>query len=255
MFVCECQCVCCDVQVFLTPEADPAQTLVCPSCGRRLMPRKLTPFGEAEWLGCDNPALLVQWEDQRLTDRKRRLFAVACCRWVWEQLTDARSREAVELAERFADGKACAEELGRAHGKAFLASLEGGRGSPEDVLMPPLTAVLERLHPRSMVGEMMQRTAGRRSAEWAAVAALFRDVVGNPFRPVRLNPGWLAWEGGTVRKLAEAIYEEKAFERMPVLGDALEEAGCAEGSVLDHCRSPGPHARGCWVVDLLLGKG
>jgi hypothetical protein len=69
-----------------------------------------------------------------------------------------------------------------------------------------------------------------------------------------VDPAWLAWNGGTVVKLAEAIYAGRAFDRMPILADALEEAGCADANFLDHCREPGPHALGCWIVDLLLGK-
>ncbi len=88
-------------------------------------------------------------------------------------------------------------------------------------------------------------------------AALLRDLVGPlPFRPLpQVRPGWLAWEGGTVPKLATAVYEERAFDRLPVMADALEEAGCAEAELLAHLRGPGPHARGCWALDLLLGKG
>jgi hypothetical protein len=83
---------------------------------------------------------------------------------------------------------------------------------------------------------------------------LFRCIAGNPFRPVTGNPAWLAWSGGTTPRLAQAIYDERAFGRLPVLADALEDAGCADAEILGHCRGPGPHARGCWVVDLLLGK-
>jgi hypothetical protein len=66
---------------------------------------------------------------------------------------------------------------------------------------------------------------------------------------------WLSWNNGTVANLAQTIYDERAFIRLPILGDALEEAGCSEAAMLAHCRGPGPHARGCWVVDLLLGRG
>ena len=74
-----------------------------------------------------------------------------------------------------------------------------------------------------------------------------------PLRPA-LNPDWLAWNDGTVPRITQAIYDERAFDRMPVLADALEDAGCTDRAILDHCRQPGPHVRGCWVVDLLLGK-
>jgi hypothetical protein len=83
---------------------------------------------------------------------------------------------------------------------------------------------------------------------------LLRDIFGNPFRTVTLDPAWLAWNGGTVRKLAQAVYDDRAFDRLPILADALEDAGCTDGEILAHCRSGGEHVRGCWVVDLLLGK-
>ena len=81
-----------------------------------------------------------------------------------------------------------------------------------------------------------------------------RDIFGNPFRPVTVNPGWLAWNDGTVPRIAQAIYDERAFDRMTILADALEDAGCTDQDILGHCRSGGEHVRGCWVVDLLLGK-
>jgi hypothetical protein len=80
---------------------------------------------------------------------------------------------------------------------------------------------------------------------------LLRCVFGNPFRPVALNPSWLT---STVLTLAVGIYAERAFDRLPILADALQDAGCDRADVLDHCRGPGPHVRGCWVVDLVFGK-
>ena len=89
------------------------------------------------------------------------------------------------------------------------------------------------------------------AAERAAQCALVRDIFGNPFRPVTADPSWLT---STVVQLAGGIDAERAFDRLPILADALEDAGCDSADVLGHCRGPGPHARGCWVVDLLLGK-
>ena len=80
---------------------------------------------------------------------------------------------------------------------------------------------------------------------------LLLEVVGNPFRPVNYDP---SWRTPTVLALAQGIYEEGAFDRMPILADALQDGGCDNIDILDHCRGPGPHVRGCWVVDLLLGK-
>ena len=80
---------------------------------------------------------------------------------------------------------------------------------------------------------------------------LLRDMIGNPFRPIAFNPVWLT---PNVIELAQAIYDDRAFDRMPELADALHEAGCACDEILSHCRRPGPHVRGCWVVDLILRK-
>jgi hypothetical protein len=104
-------------------------------------------------------------------------------------------------------------------------------------------------------------TVGKRADQWAWQSAMLRDLFGNPFRPTTIDPTWRAWHDGIIVKLAEAAYQERTlpsglFEtgRLAVLADALEEAGCADEQILGHLRGPGPHVRGCWVVDLLLGK-
>jgi hypothetical protein len=84
-------------------------------------------------------------------------------------------------------------------------------------------------------------------------AALLHDLVGNPFRPAQLDPGWLS-PAFPVVQLARVIYDEDRFGDLPYLGDALEEAGCPDASILEHCHGKGPHYRGCWVVDAVLGK-
>ena len=93
-----------------------------------------------------------------------------------------------------------------------------------------------------------------REDEVKAQSSLLRCIFGNPFRPMTIDPAWLTWNDGTVVKLAQAIYEERAFERMPILADALEDASCGDEQILTHCRGPGPHARGCFAVDALLQK-
>jgi len=92
---------------------------------------------------------------------------------------------------------------------------------------------------------------GRRELVCQEHISLLRCIVGNPFRPVAFDP---AWRSETAVSLATGIYAERAFDRMPILADALEEAGCDHPEVLAHCRGLGPHARGCWVVDGVLGK-
>jgi hypothetical protein len=91
-------------------------------------------------------------------------------------------------------------------------------------------------------------------AEAEAQCRLIRDLFVNPFRPPHaLDPAWLRWHDGVVVALAQDIDDGRAFDRMPILTDALQDAGCEDADLLDHCRGPGPHARGCWVIDLILG--
>jgi hypothetical protein len=92
------------------------------------------------------------------------------------------------------------------------------------------------------------------AAARAALLPLVRDVLGNPYRPVKPEASWLAWNDGTVVKMAQAIYDDGRFDRMPLLADALEESGCAEPGILAHCRAAAPHVRGCWVIDFILSK-
>ena len=107
-----------------------------------------------------------------------------------------------------------------------------------------------------------RREAARRSAkleiynaERNAQSELLRCIVHNPFRPVSaLSIDLLSWNSGLIFKLAQGIYDDRAFDRLPILADALEEAGCTDADILNHCRQPGEHVRGCWVVDLVLGK-
>jgi hypothetical protein len=91
-------------------------------------------------------------------------------------------------------------------------------------------------------------------AEGRRLAAILREVVGNPFRPVTLDPAWMTWHGGLLVSMAQGMYDSRDFSDMPVLADALEEAGCRDQNVLGHCRSGGEHVRGCWVVDAIIGK-
>jgi hypothetical protein len=95
---------------------------------------------------------------------------------------------------------------------------------------------------------------GWTNEEYETELRLFWDIAGNPFRPIQIDPGWLRWNDGAIGRLANIIYDERAFERLPILADALEDAGCSDPHILDHCRGPGSHARGCYVVDMLTGK-
>jgi hypothetical protein len=102
-------------------------------------------------------------------------------------------------------------------------------------------------------GPLQQRRTAA-SLERKAHVNLLHEMFGNPFQASRVDATWLVWNDGTVRRIAQAIYDERAFDRMPILADALEDAGCDDADILRHCREPGEHVRGCWVIDLLLGK-
>jgi hypothetical protein len=211
------------------------------------------PMSEAEWLACQDPDAMLRFLRGRASDRKLRLFACACCRSVWGRLLDPRSKRVVETAERFADGLADCDELNEAQAAAVEVDL-AQYGIDYDALASAAWAT-------SFTGLLTEDAAAEAATSVArsesgtrVCCELLRDVFGNPFRPAPLDPTWLAWQGGTVPRLAQATYDGRAFERMPVLADALEDAGCTDAAILSHCRSGGEHARGCWVLDLLLGK-
>jgi hypothetical protein len=213
---------------------------------------------EADWLACNDPEPMLQFLCERqVSERKLRLLACACCRRVWDLLTDPRSRRAVEVAERFADRRATLRELaqarvhavaprGTASTAAYWATNAKASGPICNVFAAAATPHEVWTSEEDWEADLAERT--RRQV------GLVHEVIGNPFRTPVLPPACLAWDGGLVRHLAEGIYEEQAFERMGVLGDALEDAGCRDEAILEHCRQGGEHVRGCWVLDLILDR-
>jgi hypothetical protein len=259
MLQCRCWCTCCDTQVYLLPEgqaANPPEGRVrCPYCSRQLHVHVLGPFGEPEWLGCDDPAILVQLDRVKsASERKRRLFLCACCRLIWDVLPEQPCRRAVEVAERVADGTASGSEREQIARRAQQRAAQTGDfinqfWAPVDALGSDLRLLsfVRRFVPFPVQPKQGGETAKR-------IVARIRDIFGNPFRTAEVPPIWSAWADGTVVKLARSIYEDRAFERMPILGDALEEAGCTDEAILSHCRQAGEHVLGCWVVDAVLGR-
>jgi hypothetical protein len=228
---------------------------------------------ESEWNACANPEPMLTFLRAHNSGRKRRLFAVACCRRV-EQWMPPDSRTAVEVAERYADGLASESE----REAAWMAAGPVQDEAPSYAAMQAAYCayrVAERAEDydrpacwdedvAAWVAQVAAQAGAWTGSAWdepmltaarAALASLLRDVFGPlPFRRVALDPSWLAWDGGTVVRLAREIYERRAFEQTAVLADALEDAGCTNAEVLGHLRGPGPHVRGCWAVDLCLGK-
>jgi hypothetical protein len=247
---------------------------------------------EMEWGSCSR-ALPMRLElgpknsPRKWSTRKARLFSVACCRRVWHLLDSPADRRAVEVAEEVAEKKKRLADLRVSHEAASITDLGPdpspwvpGRswsyvGSPEwdfcfGLWVSPEGRRLCRVArwastptpwgcPDSTANDARVLLAFRigldaAKAEQQAQCGLLRDIVGPPVRPV-IQGAWLRSNGGMVGGLAEAIYEERAFERLPILADALEDAGCSDEALLGHLRGPGPHVRGCWALDLVLAKG
>jgi hypothetical protein len=231
---------------------------------------------EEDWLACPvASSLLARVLTLGASERKLRLFGCACCRLVWHNLVRPESKAAVEAAERYADGAISAEELHAAaeaarpvvSGRAPLqptdhdrraeyveyasavaptevarAENEGGWPYWERLVEVPFHVVeAARLQGFGLHAEEME----------AALCDRLRDVFGNPFRPVTIDP---TWRTNTVMDLARAIYDGRAFDRLPVLADALEEAGCTARELLGHCRGGREHVLGCWALDSILGN-
>ena len=217
---------------------------------------------EAEWLSANNPLnLLVYARTTAPTlrtnagQRKFRLFAAGCVRRIWPSIRQIAQQRAVEIAEQFADGVGTTGELWN----AWTAARQSFPGTEPKPLMGPLFAVCTRTVWEAVkVWRLTSAAAfdavrGNTPAEEKRqLAALARCTFGNPFRPVAFDP---AWRTSDAVALARGIYEDRAFDRMPILADAIQDAGCDNDDILNHCRDTNtPHARGCWVVDLVLGK-
>jgi hypothetical protein len=270
---------------------------------------------EAEWLACNEPEKLLGFLVGKTSDRKLRLFAVACCRRIWDLMPKG-SQKAVLAAEKYAEGVIDHEELRRASHRAInayrnhlrswwrrkdqstamaaYAALVMSVGEEKEIASEAARCAagvysaveIERGGAGGKVGVMgtgegglqlsyRRKADGKKAKEkerqWESrlrqgnedawwterseQTELIRCLFGNPFRSPFLDNAWLTWNGGTIPKLAQVIYDNRRFAELPILADALEEAGCDNADVLSHCRSEGPHVRGCWVVDLLLGKG
>jgi hypothetical protein len=248
---------------------------------------------EAEWLACAYPEPMLRFLRGKISDRKVRLFAAACCRHVWPSLTDQRSWQAVLTAEQYADGLATADALDGARAdaeaayhaayEAFPAEdprvriLEETEQSAWDAAVAAPLAAVQCAQPIRGVSYAVDLSwSCVAAAAWAALAAdpgawdravrseyagqavLLRCVSGSPFRPAASE---LAWRTPALRDSAQAVYDERSLPEgtldnthLAALADALEGAGCTDAYIPTHCRGAGPHIRGCWVVDLLLGK-
>jgi hypothetical protein len=246
---------------------------------------------EAEWRACTDSEemagfLYYHFKDQESpwtqhAQRKLALLGCACLRRIWHLLTDERSRQAVEFTERTMEEKASDDAYISAHraaldGWAAMAEAadKGKYATPLLCALPD--AGLAAYHAIDVdiqcVGNAAHAMAGfvtgkdEHFPEFERALAdemlnqnqIIRCVFGNPFHPVHVQSSWLT---PTVVSLARSAYEQRILPEgkldaryLADLADALEEAGCDNSEILAHCREPGPHVRGCWVVDLMLGK-
>ena len=213
---------------------------------------------EAEWLACQDPTAMVEFLHGRVSDRKLRLLACANCRSVWQWITDERSRVAVAVAERVSDGLASQAELANAIKASYDAATLNEYEDPDDetVYLRSMSAAYAN---HSVWGEAFVAALANSPSIMPELTGLpetlplhfVRDIFGNPFRPVTFSP---EWRTDTAVALARQMYDAREFSAMPILADALQDAGCDNDDVLNHCCGEGTHVRGCWVVDLVLGK-
>jgi hypothetical protein len=216
---------------------------------------------ESTWLTTTTPSRLLEFTRSSSSDRKYRLFAVDCCRAVWHLLAEEASREAVLVSERHADGLADDDELaaarvaaGEAARRSWALWDEGQAQAMEAAAAAAGAATLEdALRVADYAGAAVLAESGEASA-WRATQRrqcdVLRCLLPSPFRPLTLEP---KVKTPGVVALARGLYEDRRFEELPVLGDALEEAGCTNEQLLSHCRWQGTHARGCWALDSILG--
>lgn len=282
-------------------------------------------MNEREWAECLDSQLMLSFLRGKVSNRKLRLFAVACCRSISPLLVDERSRSAVEIAEQFADGlvaenareaawatayqavldmKSRIEERNRREGNVSISLHEGlcdadsdhrrelavlwGAVAAQRVVMSAykerswLTRAasvaeaaekasdgLDRAnHERANEEEISGSTKQQCPAKWqpqppvkagttpekGVLANILREIVGNPFQTIHIDPCWLTWNGGAVPAIANSIYASPASNQFDMLANLLEQAGCFDVNIIAHCRNGGKHVKGCWVLDLLLGN-
>lgn len=230
---------------------------------------------EAEWLASETPEPMLKLLEGKASERKLRLFAVACCRAIWDLMDDPRSRNVLDRIQEYVDGLIPPDVMHAAHESAADAAGDGQRDYHFRNEYPSSAAKYASdtlAHGFWDVEHVVGVCAA--DAQWACAVAgvvggkpdpdpittaraiqsgFARDIFGNPFRPVAADPAWLTSD---VVALARGIYEDRAFERLPILADALQDAGCGDEQILAHCRDPqAAHVRGCWIIDLVLGKG
>ncbi|WP_238603034.1 hypothetical protein [Fimbriiglobus ruber] len=209
---------------------------------------------ESEWLTSTDPTPMLEFLRGKASDRKLRLFAVACCRRLFHLIDDVDAHLVVEVAERYADGQATETERAAAevHVDAAETAIDAALFSSISLEGRPAFGATWGVRAAVAAAEQGIEWGEAEDApesETLAHVHLLRCIF-NPFAP----PFDPRWQTPTVLSLAQGIYTDRAFDRLPILADALEEASCDNPDLLNHCRSETVHTRGCWALDLLLGR-
>lgn len=206
---------------------------------------------EAEWNICRLPSQMLEFVFGKTSRRKYRLFACACCRLISEHLSDEDFR-VVDAAERFADAELEEEELRAVWTMACNAGCEiatvAAVGSEASAWHVAHQAALETARMWVLASKGMWALSAAQSEQAVYLRDLSGPLLFRPAGACELVPT------DSVRTLARALYAERRFDELPILADALEETGMGDPELLEHLRSAGPHVRGCWALDLVLGK-
>ena len=212
------------------------------------------------WATCKDPRPMLAFLGRRKSRRKQRLFASACCRIIWDRIPPA-WRDAIEVNEEYADGAVAKETLIAAKEVAGRTPISRDEVDTLDTESAWYACDINPTSAFSLVAALraaqVRPNAEPKTTTTFAIFSQQSDVIRDIFQPFprkTLGRPGEAWKRGAVIPLAQSLYADRAFDRLPILADALEEAGCTDADILAHCRGPGPHVRGCWVVDLILRK-
>jgi hypothetical protein len=206
---------------------------------------------EAEWLTCEDPDAMLSSLIGQASQRRIRLLVCGLARLLSSSLMELSSWQALELAEQLADGLLDTSELEYARRLARWA-IPYNTGSKESERRSYFAASLVSFATTDDLDSLwyyIDRNVTPLSE--GQIVSILRDIFGNPFRPVVFDP---AWRSSTALAIATGIYDDKAFDRLPILADAIQDTGCENEEILNHLRSDGPHVKGCWALDLVLGK-
>lgn len=233
-------------------------------------------MSEQDWFSCGEPLQMLEHLRGKVSDRKFRLFTVGCCRRASEFLNKDKYLPALlTFIEKLSDNEGTeivlSTEAPNQEGvsriqfaaDAILAlapTVPEGEPDPYSCLRSSLVHRDSWIAAWNTVSAVAFQFASLRDrhGSYQSVLLSMKDVVldlfSSPFRPPNLDPAWLAWNGGAVRRLVQGIYSDGDFSYMSILADALEDAGCDNVDLLQHCRGESHHFKGCWAIDLLLNK-